>query len=198
MEKKRTKNNKRSSCSITEAWAGRASRGGGYIPPGVWGGEKESQNHGNIQMREKRKLKQRNSTQLLSLKVQCISHSRLPGTGLGGGAVPGLKGGAHQAQPTGQGSRVRQVSAALGNLAPRMPRLSSHSHDHHWGAVTAFCQRATLFLSVRAPECTACGCVRPRGPALRSSGVGALGGHGLRMVCWGLEKGHRDRTGPHA
>lgn len=45
---------------MTVAYAERASRLRGYIPPGVWGKEKESQNHGNIQMREKRKLKQIN------------------------------------------------------------------------------------------------------------------------------------------
>lgn len=41
-------------------WQSERAGWGDYIPPGVWGKEKESQNHGNIQMREKRKLKQRN------------------------------------------------------------------------------------------------------------------------------------------
>lgn len=39
--------------------SGVSRAGRGYVPPGVGGKERKSQNHGNIQMREKRKLKKR-------------------------------------------------------------------------------------------------------------------------------------------
>ena len=146
---------------------GQGERAGeGYIPPGVWGGEKESQNHGNIQMREKRKLKQRNSTQLLSLKVQCISHSPLPGAGLqGGAACLASREGLISHSPPSQGSR--QGVSGAGEPGPK-------------DATAEFSQSCPLFIRRTTPLGNSPGLSSASHPFLKCVYTGV---HSLWLLC---------------
>lgn len=108
----------------------------GYVPPGVGGKERKSQNHGNIQTREKRKLKKREKNKKRKPRRTPLAPHGSVGQGCSGEAVRGCAGGTAAGNLPWLAVALRDGCPGLGRCrawllpprglpegSPRVPRL---------------------------------------------------------------------------